>query len=191
MCNRWYKSKQKLLKHHVSKFKRCLQQQYDTICHKVQQRHKVCPLSATIILTKIDKMVCWPMQRSHADSSSENRQQLYSISLNIWTVYLWFLTNKKLIIYHVKIHKIKDMLFIQPCQCSVLWECIVMFCNEILYIVFPLKYVHGYVVLCLVLFMLYFGVESYDSLTYILQSSFIGIEVIEQLPQCQCSNPEW
>ena len=55
--------------------------------------------------------------------------------------------------------------------------------------VYPMKYVHGFVVLCFVAVISSGLVDSYDIFIHILQGYFTGTGAIA-LPQCQWSNPE-
>ena len=56
-------------------------------------------------------------------------------------------------------------------------------------IVFPLKYLHGYVVLCFVLFVLKLLVESYeDHSSYIFQGWFIVLKWLNNCPSAVILN---
>ena len=56
--------------------------------------------------------------------------------------------------------------------------------------VYPIKFVQGFVVLCIVMVMILLLVDSHNALTPILQGYFAGTGVIIRLSQCQWSNPE-
>ena len=56
--------------------------------------------------------------------------------------------------------------------------------------VYPKKYAHGFVVLCFVVVMQSFIMNSYEVFIYIHQGCFAGTGVIVRLPQCQWSKPD-
>ena len=56
--------------------------------------------------------------------------------------------------------------------------------------VYPKKYAHGFVVLCFVVVMQSFIMNSYEVFIHIHQSCFAGTGAIVRLPQCQWSKPD-
>ena len=56
--------------------------------------------------------------------------------------------------------------------------------------VYPKKYAHGFVVLCFVVFMQSFIMNSYGVFIHIHQGCFAGTGAIVRLPQCQWSKPD-
>ena len=56
--------------------------------------------------------------------------------------------------------------------------------------VYPKKYAHGFVVLCLVVVMQSFIMNSNEVFIHIHQGCFAGTGVIVRLPQCQWSKPD-
>ena len=56
--------------------------------------------------------------------------------------------------------------------------------------VYPKKYAHGFVVLCFVVVMQSFIMNSHDVFIHIHQGCFAGTEAIVRLPQCQWSKPD-
>ena len=56
--------------------------------------------------------------------------------------------------------------------------------------VYPKKYAHGFVVLCFVVVMQSFIMNSYEILIHIHQGCFAGTGAIVRLPQCQWSKPD-
>ena len=58
------------------------------------------------------------------------------------------------------------------------------------YTVCPKKYAHGFVVLCFVVVMQSFIMNSYEVLIHIHQGCFVGTGAIVRLPQCQWSKPD-
>ena len=52
------------------------------------------------------------------------------------------------------------------------------------------KYAHGFVVLCFVVVMLSFIMNSHEVFIHIHQGCFAGTEAILRLPQCQWSKPD-
>ena len=54
--------------------------------------------------------------------------------------------------------------------------------------VYPKKYAHGFVVLCFVVVMQSFIMNSYEVFIHIHQGCFAGTGAIVRLPQCQWSN---
>ena len=56
--------------------------------------------------------------------------------------------------------------------------------------VYPKKYAHGFVVLCFVVVMQSFIMNSHEVFIHIHQGCFAGTEAIVRLPQCQWSKPD-
>ena len=56
--------------------------------------------------------------------------------------------------------------------------------------VYPKKYAHGFVVLCFVVVMLSFIMNSHEVFIHIHQGCVAGTGVIVRLPQCQWSKPD-
>ena len=59
-----------------------------------------------------------------------------------------------------------------------------------LHTVYPKKYAHGFVVLCFVVVMQSFIMNSHEVFIHIHQGCFAGIGAIVRLPQCQWSKPD-
>ena len=57
-------------------------------------------------------------------------------------------------------------------------------------IVYPKKYAHGFVVLCFVVVMQSFIMNSHEVFIHIHQGCFAGTGAIVRLPQCQWSKPD-
>ena len=58
------------------------------------------------------------------------------------------------------------------------------------YTVYPNKYAHGFVVLCFVVVMQSFMMNSHEVFIHIHQGCFAGTGAIVRLPQCQWSKPD-
>ena len=58
------------------------------------------------------------------------------------------------------------------------------------YTVYPKKYAHGFVVLCFVVVMQSFIMNSHEVFIHIHQGCFAGTGAIVKLPQCQWSKPD-
>ena len=56
--------------------------------------------------------------------------------------------------------------------------------------VYPKKYAHGFVVLCFVVVMQSFTMNSHEVFIHIHQGCFVGTGAIVRLPQCQWSKPD-
>ena len=56
--------------------------------------------------------------------------------------------------------------------------------------VYPMKYAHGFVVLCFVVVMQSFIINSHEVFIHIHQGCFAGTGAIVRLPQCQWSKPD-
>ena len=56
--------------------------------------------------------------------------------------------------------------------------------------VYPMKYAHGFVVLCFVVVMQSFIMNSHEVFIHIHQGYFAGTGAIVRLPQCQWSKPD-
>ena len=57
--------------------------------------------------------------------------------------------------------------------------------------IYPKKYAHGFVVLCFVVVMQSFIMNSHEVFIHIHQGRFTGTGAIVRLPQCQWSKPDW
>ena len=62
--------------------------------------------------------------------------------------------------------------------------------DELPYTVYPKKYAHGFVVLCFVVMMQSFIMNSHEVFIHIHQGCFAGTGAIVRLPQCQWSKPD-
>ena len=58
------------------------------------------------------------------------------------------------------------------------------------YTVYPTKYAHGFAVLCFVVVMQSFIMNSHEVFIHIHQGCFAGTVAIVRLPQCQWSKPD-
>ena len=63
-------------------------------------------------------------------------------------------------------------------------------CNGDYCTVYPKKYAHGFVVLCFVVVMQSFIMNSHEVFIHIHQGCFAGTGAIVRLPQCQWSKPD-
>ena len=61
---------------------------------------------------------------------------------------------------------------------------------ELMATVYPKKYAHGFVVLCFVVVMQSFIMNSHEVFIHIHQGCFAGTGAIVRLPQCQWSKPD-
>ena len=64
------------------------------------------------------------------------------------------------------------------------------FCLVHRYTVYPKKYAHGFIVLCFVVVMQSFIMNSHEVFIHIHQGCFAGTGTIVRLPQCQWSKPD-
>ena len=62
--------------------------------------------------------------------------------------------------------------------------------DTVSYTVYPKKYAHGFVVLCFVVVMQSFIMNSHEVFIHIHQGCFAGTGAIVRLPQCQWSKPD-
>ena len=62
--------------------------------------------------------------------------------------------------------------------------------NWLPHTVYPKKYAHGFVVLCFVVVMQSFIINSHEVFIHIHQGCFAGTGAIVRLPQCQWSKPD-
>ena len=76
---------------------------------------------------------------------------------------------------------ISEHLHHRNCYHATFWLC------EILCTVYPTKYAHGFVVLCFVVVMQSFIMNSHEVFIHIHQGCFAGTGAIVRLPQCQWS----
>ena len=72
-------------------------------------------------------------------------------------------------------------------------QCTAVFCQGCrmgTFTVYPKKYAHGFVVLCFVVVMQLFIMNSHEVFIHIHQGCFAGTGAIVRLPQCQWSKPD-
>ena len=62
--------------------------------------------------------------------------------------------------------------------------------SRVLFTVYPKKYAHGFVVLCFVVVMQSFIMNSHEVFIHIHQGCFAGTGAMVRLPQCQWSNAD-
>ena len=62
--------------------------------------------------------------------------------------------------------------------------------TDVRHTVYPKKYAHGFVVLCFVVVMQSFIMNSHEVFIHIHQGCFAGTGAIVRLPQCQWSKPD-
>ena len=65
-----------------------------------------------------------------------------------------------------------------------------VYCVVVAPTVYPKKYAHGFVVLCFVVVMQSFIMNSHEVFIHIYQGCFAGTGAIVRLPQCQWSKPD-
>ena len=70
------------------------------------------------------------------------------------------------------------------------WICYRLWCPVYQHTVYPKKYAHGFVVLCFVVVMQSFIMNSHKVFIHIHQGCFAGTGAIVRLPQCQWSKPD-
>ena len=70
------------------------------------------------------------------------------------------------------------------------WEIMWLTKEMIHHTVYPKKYAHGFVVLCFVVVMQSFIMNSHEVFIHIHQGCFAGTRAIVRLPQCQWSKPD-
>ena len=74
------------------------------------------------------------------------------------------------------------------CPCMMSWHGMDTLSDAIT--VYPKKYAHGFVVLCFVVVMQSFIMNSHEVFIHIHQGCFAGTGAIVRLPQCQWSKPD-
>ena len=67
---------------------------------------------------------------------------------------------------------------------------LILYYIPLFHTVYPKKYAHGFVVLCFVVVMQSFIMNSYEVFIHIHQGCFAGTGAIVRLPQCQWSKPD-
>ena len=92
---------------------------------------------------------------------------------------LWELSGAGIILSICKYH----------CLCTIFWN-IRRCMHKHTYTVYPKKYAHGFVVLCFVVVMQSFIMNSHEVFIHIHQGCFAGTGAIVRLPQCQWSKPD-
>ena len=83
----------------------------------------------------------------------------------------------------------------KECVLKMYWMMMIKIVTCVLYAsittVYPKKYAHGFVVLCFVVVMQSFIINSHEVCIHIHQGCFAGTGAIVRLPQCQWSKPDW
>ena len=79
-------------------------------------------------------------------------------------------------------HTIQHLIFCKNSQIG--------YTPRIIHTVYPKKYAHGFVVLCFVVVMQSFIMNSHEVFIHIHQGCFAGTGAIVRLPQCQWSKPD-
>ena len=87
----------------------------------------------------------------------------------------------------VKCHLGIETIFLVPCQVVKSLQLIWRLGTPTVY---PKKYAHGFVVLCFVVVMQSFIMNSHEVFIHIHQGCFAGTGAIVRLPQCQWSKPD-
>ena len=113
----------------------------------------------------------------------------YSISRDSPTMWplcaLFFILLQFYVPFYVKKEKIDNLM------CLLEFECAKRLKAHIRAIpVYPKKYAHGFIVLCFVVVMQSFIMNSHEVFIHIQQGCFAGTGAIVRLPQCQWSKPD-
>ena len=80
--------------------------------------------------------------------------------------------------------------YIAKLLCRLSMSCLLIISGDITVTVYPKKYAHGFVVLCFVVVMQSFIMNSHEVFIHIHQGCFAGTGAIVRLPQCQWSKPD-
>ena len=108
---------------------------------------------------------------------------------------LCYLGDSLIILYNsaVILYIADTLFFVYLISVSVAWHTKVYFSltdNGDIIIVYSKKYAHGFVVLCFVVVMQSFIMNSHELFIHIHQGCFAGTGTIVRLPQCQWSKPD-
>ena len=100
--------------------------------------------------------------------------------------YRFFMTNKRPIISESVSKSLRNHISISHLASQLLWHKPSVPRPS----VYPKKYAHGFVVLCFVVVMQSFIMNSHEVFIHIHQGCFAGTGAIVRLPQCQWSKPD-
>ena len=123
----------------------------------------------------------------------------YTIACNLFCCMdcnFYIVSLKPLYVWHIFICLIKSFLISQILSTIInipLNNAVVLSLKSIRscqHTVYPKKYAHGFVVLCFVVVMQSFIMNSHEVFIHIHQGCFAGTGAIVRLPQCQWSKPD-
>ena len=136
---------------------------YPRSCPTGLTNHQFCPSSANTYVQYTDMFLL----RTHGKHSLAHREgEIWG-----WSVFCEFLSLLKSHLYH---------------GCAMCRITVILFRSA----VYSKKYAHGFVVLCFVVVMQSFIMNSHEVFIHIHQGCFAGTGAIVRLPQCQWSKPD-
>ena len=98
--------------------------------------------------------------------------------------------NRKFIVLEVSVEWTKKCKLQKHKSTVISTTCTRVGCFMVRHTVYPMKYAHGFVVLCFVVVMQSFIMNSNEVFIHIHQGCFAGTGAIVRLPQCQWSKPD-
>ena len=116
---------------------------------------------------------------------------LHDYIIDVWFLgYLWSSIQRLLYYNSSTPHYVLKVplvfFYLSVCRRS-MWRHILLTC---MITVYPKKYEHGFVVLCFVVVMQSFIMNSHEVFIHIHQGCFAGTGAVVRLPQCQWSKPD-
>ena len=139
-----------------------------------------CPSASKATLMNMDKYFMWiHYERLHNHNKAKHNKTV-CIFLGIYCMCARMKINNS---DHALVQQILWAMFWDIC-CWCLW--LSVWWNT----VYPRKYAHGFVVLCFVVIMQSFIMNSHEVFIQIHQGCFAGTGAIVRLPQCQWSKPD-
>ena len=123
-----------------------------------------CPSASKATLMNMDKYFMWIYYERLHNHNKAKHNKTVCIFLGIYFMWVWRLTH--------------------------LYTYMIIWKHDLFFTVYPKKYAHGFVVLCFVVVMQSFIMNSHEVFIHIHQGCFAGTGAIVRLPQCQWSKPD-
>ena len=112
----------------------------------------------------------------HLFGVNELKSNVILMTFSVWSLKQWTMG-----VWH-RLHTFTRSAMCSYTRRECLWQW--------LHTVYPKKYAHGFVVLCFVVVMQSFIMNSHEVFIHIHQGCFAGTGAIVRLPQCQWSKPD-
>ena len=150
-----------------------------------------CPSASKATLMNMDKYFMWiHYERLHNHNKAKHNKTV-CIFLGIYCTCMFYALHCKPVSRSLYMF----LYLVVPCSHHPLVQWIINWIHEAVVkathnTIYPKKYAHGFVVLCFVVVMQSFIMNSHEVFIHIHQGCFAGTGAIVRLPQCQWSKPD-